>query len=47
MYYMQAVRYQVHYSAPILTALSPTQRKDTRLEVVQNNAMRTMLGAPR
>ena len=39
------MRSLVDYSAPVLTALSSSQR--TRLEVVQNNAMRTMLGAPR
>ena len=42
---MQAVRSLVDYSAPILIALSNNQQK--RLEVLQNNAMRTMLEAPR
>ncbi|KAG0716162.1 hypothetical protein GWK47_010372 [Chionoecetes opilio] len=31
--------------APVIIALSPNQQE--RLEVLQNNAMRTMLGAPR
>ena len=45
LYYVQAVRSLVDYSAPVLVALSHCQQG--RLEVVQNNAMRTMLGAPR
>ena len=45
LYYVQAVRSLVDYSAPVLAALSPSQQE--RLEVVQNTAMRTMLGAPR
>ena len=35
----------MNYSAPVLIALSPSQQE--RLEVLQNAAMRTMLGAPR
>ena len=42
---MQAVRSLVDYSAPALTALFPSQQG--RLEVLQNIAVRTMLGAPR
>ena len=45
LYYVQAVRSLIDYSAPVLTSLSPSQQ--ARLEVVQNSAMRTMLGAPR
>ncbi|KAG0716376.1 putative RNA-directed DNA polymerase from transposon BS [Chionoecetes opilio] len=45
LYYVQAVRSLVDYCAPVLIALSPSQQE--RLEVLQNNAMRTMLGAPR
>ncbi|KAK4328702.1 hypothetical protein Pmani_000898 [Petrolisthes manimaculis] len=45
LYYVQAVRSLVDYSALVLLALSPNQQE--RLEVVQNTAMRTMLGAPR
>ena len=45
LYFVQAVRSLVDYSAPVLAALSPSQQE--RLEVVQNTAMRTMLGAPR
>ncbi len=45
LYYVQAVRSLVDYSAPVLIALSPIQQK--RFEVLQNTAMRTMLGAPR
>lgn len=44
-YYVQAVRSLVDYSAPVLVALSTNQQE--RLEVVQNTAIRTMLGAPR
>ncbi|MPC78118.1 putative RNA-directed DNA polymerase from transposon BS [Portunus trituberculatus] len=40
LYYVQAVRSLVDYSAPILVALSPNQQE--RFEVVQNTAMRTM-----
>ena len=43
--YVQAVRVLVDYSAPVLVALCPTQQK--RIEVIQNQAMRTVLGAPR
>ncbi|KAK3895846.1 hypothetical protein Pcinc_000461 [Petrolisthes cinctipes] len=45
LYYVQAVRSLVDYSALVLLALSPNQQE--RLEVVQNTTMRTMLGAPR
>ena len=45
LYYVQAVRSLVDYSAPVLIALSPNQQE--RVEVLQNTAMRTMLGAPR
>ncbi|XP_050703623.1 uncharacterized protein LOC126989089, partial [Eriocheir sinensis] len=45
LYYLRAVRSLVDYSAPVLVGLSRHQQR--RLEVVQNNAMRTMLGAPR
>ncbi|KAG0716228.1 hypothetical protein GWK47_010216 [Chionoecetes opilio] len=45
LYYVQAVRSLVDYCAPVIIALSPNQQE--RLEVLQNNAMRTMLGAPR
>ena len=45
LYYVQAVRSLVDYSAPVLTAISTSQRM--RLEVAQNTAMRTMLGVPR
>ena len=45
LYYVQAVRSLVDHSAPALTALSPDQQG--RLEVLQNTAMRTMLGTPR
>ena len=45
LYYLQAVRSLVDYSAPVLVALPRQQQQ--RLEVVQNTAMRTMLGAPR
>ncbi|KAG0718417.1 putative RNA-directed DNA polymerase from transposon BS [Chionoecetes opilio] len=45
LFYVQAVRALLDYSAPVLIALSPTQQK--RIEVIQNRAMRTMLGAPR
>ncbi|KAK3881862.1 hypothetical protein Pcinc_013726 [Petrolisthes cinctipes] len=41
LYYVQAVRSLVDYSALVLLALSPNQQE--RLEVVQNTAMRTML----
>ncbi|XP_063887725.1 uncharacterized protein LOC135115154 [Scylla paramamosain] len=44
-YYVHAVRSLVDYSAPVLIALSPNQQE--RIEVLQNTAMRTMLGAPR
>ncbi|XP_063885546.1 uncharacterized protein LOC135113854 [Scylla paramamosain] len=43
-YYVQTVRSLVDYSAPVLIALSPNQE---RIEVLQNTAMRTMLGSPR
>ncbi|KAG0706165.1 putative RNA-directed DNA polymerase from transposon BS [Chionoecetes opilio] len=45
LYYVQAVRSLVDYCAPVFIALSPNQQE--RLEVLQNNAMRTMLEAPR
>ena len=45
LYYVQAVRSLVDYCAPVLAALSPSQQE--RLEVAQNGALRTMLGAPR
>ena len=45
LYYVQAVCSLVDYSMPVLTSLSSSQW--THLEVVQNSAMRTMLGAPR
>ena len=45
LFYVQAVRSLVDYSAPVLTALSSSQRG--QLEVLQNSALRTMLGAPR
>ncbi|XP_050724605.1 uncharacterized protein LOC127002567 [Eriocheir sinensis] len=44
LFYVQTVRALIDYSAPVLIALSPTQQR--RIEVVQNKAMRTMLGAP-
>ncbi|XP_068237080.1 uncharacterized protein [Palaemon carinicauda] len=44
LFYIQAVRSLVEYAAPVLTTLSPTQEKT--IEVIQNNAMRTILGAP-
>ncbi|XP_068243803.1 uncharacterized protein [Palaemon carinicauda] len=44
LFYIQAVRSLVEYAAPVLTTLSPTQEKS--IEVIQNNAMRTLLGAP-
>ena len=44
LFYVLAVRALVDYSAPVLVALSPTQQK--RIEVIQNQAMRTVLGAP-
>ncbi|XP_068246476.1 uncharacterized protein [Palaemon carinicauda] len=43
LFYVQAVRFLVEYSTPVLTSLSPTQKP--QLEVIQNNAMRTILGA--
>ena len=43
-FYMQTVRAQVEYAAPVLTCLRKDQQQ--RLEVIQNNAMRLMLGAP-
>ena len=45
LFYVQAVRALVDYSAPVLVTLSRSQQK--RMEVIQNQAMRTMLGAPR
>ncbi|KAG0720443.1 RNA-directed DNA polymerase from mobile element jockey [Chionoecetes opilio] len=45
LYYVQAVRSLVDYCALVLIALSPSQQE--WLEMLQNNAMRTMLGAPR
>ena len=44
LYYVQAVLALVDYSAPVLIAFSPTQQE--LLEVLQNTAMRTMLGLP-
>ncbi|XP_076069251.1 uncharacterized protein LOC143041313 [Oratosquilla oratoria] len=45
LYYIQAVRSLIDYSAVVLVSLSPTQQR--RIECIQNQAMRTMLGAPR
>ncbi|XP_076049326.1 uncharacterized protein LOC143030002 [Oratosquilla oratoria] len=45
LYYVQAIRSLVDYSAPVLVTLGGGLRK--RIEVIQNQAMRTMLGAPR
>ncbi|XP_050706570.1 uncharacterized protein LOC126991941 [Eriocheir sinensis] len=45
LYYLRAVRSLVDYSAPVIVGLSRHQQG--RLEVLQNNAMRTMLRAPR
>ena len=42
--YVQAVSSLVNHSTPFLIALSPYQQG--RLEVLQNTAMRIMLGAP-
>ena len=42
LFYVQAVRALVDYSTLVLIVLSPTQQE--RLEVLQNTAMRTMLG---
>ena len=43
-FYTAAIRSLIDYAAPTLITLSPTQLE--RLEVIQNNAMRTILGAP-
>ncbi|XP_076044815.1 uncharacterized protein LOC143027414 [Oratosquilla oratoria] len=45
MYFVLAVRSLVDYIAPVLISLSRSQQE--RLEMLQNTAMRTMLGAPR
>ena len=45
LFYVQAVRSLVDYSAPVLAAFSAHQRG--RVEAIQNQAMRAMLGAPR
>lgn len=43
-FYVQTVCTLVDYSPPVLDTLNPsTQRK---IKVIQNGAMRTMLGAP-
>ena len=43
-YYVAAVKSLVDYTAPVLVAL--THRQARKLEVVQNKAMRPILGAP-
>lgn len=43
-FYMAAVRSLVDYAAPSLVRLTERQRK--KLEVIQNNALRPILGAP-
>ena len=45
LYYTHAIRSLIDYCAPALITLSDTQYQ--KIEVIQNNAMRTMLGAPR
>ena len=44
LYYLATIRSLIDYSAPILVNLKETQY--TKLEVLQNNALRLMLGAP-
>ena len=44
LYYTAATRSLINYSAPVLVNLKDTQY--TKLEVLQNNALRLMLGAP-
>lgn len=44
-YYLQAVRSIIDYAAPVVLTLNPQQQR--KLEVIQNNAMRTILGAPK
>ena len=44
LYYTATVRSLVDYSAPVLVNLKESQQ--ARLEVIQNNALRLMLGAP-
>ena len=43
-FYIQTIRAQVEYAAPTLANVSETLVRP--LEVIQNNAMRIMLGAP-
>ena len=43
-YYNACTRSQIDFAAPVLVKLTETQKES--LEVIQNNAMRLMLGAP-
>ena len=44
LFYIQAIRSLIDFSAPALVGLTPLLTQ--KLEVIQNNAMRTILGAP-
>ena len=45
MFYISTVRSLIDYAAPVLVCCSPSQLKP--LELIQNEAMRTILGCPR